>query len=207
MITLALDTSTALGAVALLRNAQPLAEETFSRSAPEQHLFGALQHLLAGQQLTIHDIGAIVVGVGPGSFTGIRAGIAAAQGLALPRALPITAVSSFDALALTALPQMPADCQQMCVVSDARRDELYFAFYDTTGHRTGQIQLGTIAGTTGSTWFVSSEIDRVRPRLSAVPGRFAPAPIYPRAAALGQVSSSTLELAPIYLRETEYKKL
>jgi tRNA threonylcarbamoyladenosine biosynthesis protein TsaB len=207
MITLALDTSTALGSVALLRDGQPLAEETFRRSAPKQHLFGALQHLLASQQLAVRDLGAIIVGVGPGSFTGIRAGIAAAQGLALPRALPVSAVSSFDALALTALPQLPAGCQQLCVVGDARRDELYFAFYDTGAHRTGAIQLGAIPATTGATWFVGSEIDRLRPRLSAAPGGIAPASIYPRATAVGQLPPSTLELAPIYLREPQYKKL
>src|SRR5881628_2142239 len=118
MITLALDTSTARGSVALLHDDRPLAEETFPRgpvvaasvsdasqtaagtaAATTTNLFDALRHLpFEPAQLDL-----IVVGLGPGSFTGIRGGIAAAKGLALPRSLPIKGVSSFDALALTAL--------------------------------------------------------------------------------------------------------
>src|SRR3989442_1199242 len=90
MLTLAIDTSTARGSVALLRDEQPVAEETFERDG----LFAALQRLNPSH----FDL--IVVGTGPGSFTGIRAGIAAAKGLALPQGRPVKAVSSFDALAL-----------------------------------------------------------------------------------------------------------
>jgi tRNA threonylcarbamoyl adenosine modification protein YeaZ len=114
MITLAIDTSTARGAVAVLRDDQPLAEEHFARDG----LFAALAKLNPGK------FDAIAVGVGPGSFTGIRAGIAAAKGLALPGGLPVKAVCSFDAIALTALPRMPRDCPQLCVLCDARRDEI-----------------------------------------------------------------------------------
>ena len=111
MITLAMDTSTRQGSVAVLDDDRLVAAETFLRDG----LFDAIAQLKPGA------FELLVVGVGPGSFTGIRAGLAAAKGLALPRAVPIRAVSSFDALALTALPQMPRDCQQLCVVGDARR--------------------------------------------------------------------------------------
>jgi len=133
MITLAIDTSTTRGAVALLRDEKPLTEANFDRSQPGQNLFDATGRLLAGNQLNVDDIGLLAVGLGPGSFTGIRVGIAAAKGLALPRKLPIKGTSSFDAVALTALPQLPPDCPQICVLSDARRDEIYFALYDQQG--------------------------------------------------------------------------
>src|ERR1035438_2510474 len=99
MITLAIDTSTPRGAVALLRNDKPLAEGTFDRSQPGQNLFDTTAQLLSTNQLRVDELGLLAVGLGPGSFTGIRVGIAAAKGLALPRKLPIKGASSFDALA------------------------------------------------------------------------------------------------------------
>jgi tRNA threonylcarbamoyladenosine biosynthesis protein TsaB len=213
MITLAIDTSTARGAVALLHDERPVAEETFERG----NLFVALRKLKPGNP----DL--IVVGIGPGSFTGIRVGMAAAKGLALPRSLPIKAVSSFDALALTAAPKAPPDCVQMCVFCDARRDELYTAFYDPQGQPTRECRIETFEEIAHAMhnpiWFVSPEIDRYRAALAQQFGGFATpcaTPIYPSAAALGWLGvrrfsaggkhgDTTLE--PIYLREAEYKKL
>ena len=207
MITLAIDTSTARGAVASLRDDQPIAEETFERDG----LFHALQRLNPGH----FDL--IVIGVGPGSFTGIRAGIAAAKGLALPGARPIKAVSSFDALALTALPDMPRDCQRMCVLCDARRDEIYFAVYERDGRRVGEVRIATFESIADEMhnplWFVSAEIERFQTALKEVFGGFAlvcERPVYPSAVALGWLGRKrelNLPLEPIYLRETKYKKL
>ena len=207
MITLAIDTSTARGAVAVLHDDKPITEQAFQRG----ELFVALGRLKLGNP----DL--IVVGVGPGSFTGIRVGIAAAKGLALPHARPIKAVSSFDALALTALPQMPRDCQQMCVLCDARRDEVYFTIYERGGRRAGNIRIATLESIADDMhnpfWFVSPEIERYKQPLKEVFGGFASIceqPVHPSAAALGWIGlarETKLPLEPIYLREAEYKKL
>src|SRR5437867_1186826 len=132
MITLAIDTSTARGAVAVLRDDRPVADETFECDG----LFRALEKLNPG------NFDLVVVGVGPGSFTGIRAGIAAAKGLALPQRVPILPACSFDAIAAAALPSMPKDCPQMCVICDARREEVYFAMYDQQARRVGDCRVG-----------------------------------------------------------------
>jgi len=183
MITLAIDTSTARGSVALLDGDRLIVEEIFERDG----IFDAIGKLKPG------NFDLILVGVGPGSFTGIRAGLAAAKGLALPRAVPIRAVSSFDALALTALPEMPTEYRRMCVHADARRGEIYFALYDRTGKSIIPCRIGTRESVTGelreSTWWVSAP------------------PVYPRAALLAQVAPVELPLEPIYLRETEYRKI
>src|ERR1700722_16111201 len=221
MITLAIDTSTPRGAVALLRDDKPLAEATFDRSQPSQNLFDAAGMLLAGNQLNIDDVGLFAVGLGPGSFTGIRVGIAAAKGLALPRKLPIKGASSFDALALTSLPQLPRDCPQLCILGDARRDEIYFALYDQQGRPAKKCQIATLEAVADEIhhpiWFVSSEIGRYKDDITALFGGFATiceTPVFPSAAAAGWLayhqfrdlgSRGDEELEPIYLRATEYK--
>ena len=198
MITLAIDTSTALGSVALLNNDRPIAEETFGRDG----LFTALAKLKPGK------FDQIIVGVGPGSFTGIRAGIAAAKGLVLPGNVPLHAASSFAAIAQAAAPRMPRDCPQLCVLSDARRDEVYFAFYDREGRPTGDCRIGALEEITlhNPVWFVSAEIERYREMLRETFGGFASVcepPVFPNAARLTPMS---LPLEPIYLRELSYQK-
>jgi tRNA threonylcarbamoyl adenosine modification protein YeaZ len=183
MITLAFDTSTAVGSLALLRDDEPQIERTFGRDG--------LFPTLAALKLDLRTVDLIAVGVGPGSFTGIRVGIAAAKGLALPGGIPIKAVSSFDALAVTVAPQMPAECAQMCVLSDARRGEIYYALYDRTGRLMQECRIGTMAGIPGDAWRVWPEKEQCR-----------------WAAAVGRLArTSDLKLEPLYLRPTQYKKL
>ena len=207
MTTLAIDTSTSRGAVALLRDETPTAEVAFERG----ELFTALQKLAPGL------IDSIAVGVGPGSFTGIRAGIAAAKGLALPGSLPVKAVSSFDALALTAAPQMPRDCAAMCVLGDARREEVYVAMYDRDGRPTSDCRITSLEAVAdeihGTVWFVSPEIEKYRDALKECFGGFATpcaTPVFPSAAALGWIArtrESKLPLEPNYLRAAQYKMM
>jgi tRNA threonylcarbamoyladenosine biosynthesis protein TsaB len=223
MITLAIDTSTARGAVALLRDDKPVAEQAFDRAVPGQNLFDAAVKLLSASGLNAADLGLLAVGLGPGSFTGIRAGIAAVKGLALPRTLPIKGVSSFDALALTALPKMPRDCPQMCVLCDARREEIYCALYDREGRLVRDCRIGTLEAIADEIhnpmWFVSSEITQFKDKLAALFGGFASTcdePLFPSAAAIGWLAVQRFHadgdrgdevLDPIYLRVPQFKTL
>jgi tRNA threonylcarbamoyladenosine biosynthesis protein TsaB len=74
----------------------------------------------------------IAVGAGPGSFTGIRVGIASAQGLAFSRDLPVASVCTLDALAAGI---GGADGRDRLVVTDARRGEVFAALYSPAGER------------------------------------------------------------------------
>jgi tRNA threonylcarbamoyladenosine biosynthesis protein TsaB len=228
MITLAMDTSTALGAVALLQDKRQPAEIAFPRggakaSGRDQHLFGAIQQVLRQQRLSARDVELVAVGVGPGSFTGIRVAIAAAKGLALPYTRPIKAVSSFDALALTVLSQTPAECAQMCLLSDARRNEVYCASYDRAGRCVGDCRITfleqLIEAIALPTWFVSAEMEHFGDALRKFNNRFvhiAAASLYPSATTVGQLAqrsfhedagNSGQRLEPIYLREANYRKV
>ena len=80
------------------------------------------------------DLGAIAVAAGPGSFTGVRIGIAAARGLALALDIPATGVTTLAALAHDARGVFPG---RACLsVLDAKRGELYVALYDAAGVET-----------------------------------------------------------------------
>ncbi|MBM3861259.1 MAG: tRNA (adenosine(37)-N6)-threonylcarbamoyltransferase complex dimerization subunit type 1 TsaB [Verrucomicrobia bacterium] len=192
MITLALDTSTARGSVALLRDDETMAEQTFSRAGSGDGLFDAIAAVLGD---VVPDL--IAVGLGPGSFTGIRAGIAAARGLALPGRTPLKGVSSFDALALTALPQMPSGAPAMCVLADARRGEVYSALYGRDGKplRECRVSAREQVGE-GTAWIVSAD---VTPGASAL-GRLA------RAQFLADGGRGDERLDPVYLRATAYRR-
>ncbi len=203
MITLALDTSTDTGSVALLHDDKPQEERRFHR--------GELFTTLA--QLDVRAVDQFAIGLGPGSFTGIRAGIAAIKGLALPDRRPIQGAGSFDALALTARGQIPRECPQMCVLGTARRDEIYYALYDREGRCTQGCRIAALEALVDNVhhpiWFIGAEIERYREDLQSLLGGFAVVaerPAYPSAVAVGWLASDR-PIEPLYLREPQYRKL
>lgn len=88
--------------------------------------------LLDARGLSVADLGGIAVGIGPGSYTGLRAAIAFARGLAHPSGLPLAAVVSVEAAARATLRAHP-EATVVTVVLDARRDECYRADYARDG--------------------------------------------------------------------------
>ena len=98
-----------------------------------EHLMAVIGEALAAAGTNYDDLGAVAVAVGPGSFTGIRVGVAAARGLALALGIPSTGVTTLDALAEEAREAYPG--RPILAAIDARRDELYVASYADTGNR------------------------------------------------------------------------
>ena len=113
MLTLAFDTATTIATSALVEDGEVLAER-FSRA---QTLLEDVDALLRQSGKHPADIESLAVGIGPGSFTGIRIGLAVARGLALALALPGSGVSTLAALAEGAPGAVP--------VVDARRREIF----------------------------------------------------------------------------------
>lgn len=88
-----------------------------------------VEELLAGAGWSAHSLDRIGVGVGPGSFTGLRIGVALAQGIALGLDRPVVGVGSLHAMAFAA---PPAECPTAAVV-DARRNEYFIALFSSAG--------------------------------------------------------------------------
>jgi tRNA threonylcarbamoyladenosine biosynthesis protein TsaB len=124
MLVLALDTTTGAGSVALANGEQVVEVIAIDPTQPvATRVPGDLITLLERHRIPVGDIGVFAVATGPGSFTGLRIGIATMQGLALANAKPLVGVSSFEALATL------ANAPRVAVWIDAWRGEVYGALY------------------------------------------------------------------------------
>lgn len=91
-------------------------------------LMGVIEETLKVAKLDYPSLGRIAVSTGPGSFTGVRVGVATARGLALALKIPATGITTLEAIAAETRRQFPA--RPVMVAIDARREELYAAIYD-----------------------------------------------------------------------------
>lgn len=122
MNVLAIDTSTAITAVALLADDIVRAED--NAATDQKHgdvVLPRVQAVLAAAGLTLAEIDLLAVGVGPGSFTGLRVGLATVKGLGFALQKPVRGVSSPEAIASAALER----AQQVVVLLDAFKGEVY----------------------------------------------------------------------------------
>ena len=129
MITLAIDCANFSTSLALSQHNQTLA--TFENNAPHQEsatLISRIQDLFKTSRRSLSDLKDIVVTTGPGSFTGIRLGIAAARGLSLALKIPIYAVSSFSWVAHSYQNKFGLS-NDLLVVLESKREEIFFALY------------------------------------------------------------------------------
>ncbi len=116
--------------MALLRGDELLAERQGARERPgARSLLPAVDEVLVLAGARVADVEAFAVSIGPGSFTGLRVGIATVKGLAFGTGRPVAAVSSLAALARGA-----RECGEPVVaLLDARRDEFYAASFRVSG--------------------------------------------------------------------------
>ncbi|GIW40387.1 MAG: tRNA (adenosine(37)-N6)-threonylcarbamoyltransferase complex dimerization subunit type 1 TsaB [Candidatus Binatia bacterium] len=127
MNLLALDTSTWTAGVAVFRDGRLLVE--LGREERQSHgygLFPLLEEALARASCSFSDLEAVAVSVGPGSFTGLRIGLAVAKGIAFSGGLPVVGVPTLAALATLA---EPLEGERVSPVLDARKGEVYTALY------------------------------------------------------------------------------
>jgi len=220
MKILALEFSTAQRSAAVLSWAKKIPTETGLQCDPERTsekietgfgsaaVMGLIEGVLGEANVEPEEIDRVAVGIGPGSYSGVRAAIALAQGWQLARGTPIQGISSMESIA--------AQCHcegirgRMHAVVDAQRGEFYTDQYELSIEgcsETGPLRLVTRAevellGSKGE-MVAGPEITGWFPRARNV---------FPRAAIVGGIALSKQnftageKLEPIYLRETSFVK-
>ena len=194
-LILAVDTTHEHGSLALTRGREVVEEVALhSPSGFGQVLYGAMEQLLERNGAALRDVDCFATASGPGSFTGVRVGLACVKGLAEALGKPALAVSNLRALAEFGRGPLRA------VVLDARRGDVYAALFDALGNAVGQetvtkfpAWLDTLPD--DGVEFVCDEFEPYRPMLAGT--RFESAPVteapHSLAAAVGRVASERFE--------------
>lgn len=200
MTILALEFSSEQRSVALARDGAILAEATESGGYRVTHAFRLIEKVLEQAKMPRDEIEVIAVGLGPGSYTGIRAAIAIAQGWQLARGVKLLGVGSAECLAAQA--QAEKIFGRVNVVIDAQRGEYYLATWEISNASRKQIaplKIVALAEITAKN--LAGEI-RIGPEAGSI--------LFPSAATVAQlatgrtnfVTGKTLE--PVYLREVSF---
>ena len=126
LLLLALESATRFASVALLRGGALLAELTATGARPHsERLLPTVDRVLAAAGVALAEVGGFAVSIGPGSFTGLRVGVATLKGLVFGDARPVVAVPTLAALAAGAT----GSAHPVVACLDARRGEVYAAVY------------------------------------------------------------------------------
>lgn len=126
MKVLGIDTSTSCGSVGLWADGRVVSEYLLDTAVTHsERLLGAIEYLLREARCPAEDLDGWAVSLGPGSFTGLRIGVSTVKGLAFATRKPVAGVSSLEVLAS----QIAPTSYLICPVLDARKGEVYTAFY------------------------------------------------------------------------------
>ena len=132
MLILAFETSAKAASVAITENGKLLAESYQNTGLTHsQTLMVMAEDALKQCGKTVSDVTAVAVAEGPGSFTGVRIGVAAAKGFAWGKALPCYGVSTLEAMAVS----LGAYQGHICACMDARRSQVYNALFSVNGDK------------------------------------------------------------------------
>jgi tRNA threonylcarbamoyl adenosine modification protein YeaZ len=201
-VILAIDTATpaVTAAVVSLDGVEVLAERiTIDARAHAEQLTPNVLGALADAGRSVNDLGAVVVGCGPGPFTGLRVGMASAAAYGHALGIPVYGVCSLDAIGI----ETAATSGEVLVVTDARRREVYWARY-RGGVRIDGPAVDAPADVPADADAVAGSPEHAAlfdlPRLS---------PVYPTAAGLVRAvadwTTAPAPLVPLYLRRPDAK--
>jgi tRNA threonylcarbamoyl adenosine modification protein YeaZ len=202
MTILALEFSSEQRSVAVAVNGS-VSHEATETGGRGTTAFAMIDRVLAGAKLEREQIQGIAVGLGPGSYTGIRAAIALAEGWKLAREISVTGVSSVAAI--VAVAQMEKIFGPVSVVVNAQRQEFYCATYDIA--ETGWTEIAPLKILSQEeTMALGQGRIIIGPEAKKFPGGRL---VFPGAAAVAKLAAgqpSDERLEPIYLRETSFVK-
>jgi tRNA threonylcarbamoyl adenosine modification protein YeaZ len=145
MTILAIDTSMAACSAAILPKGSDAPVQLFEAMGQghAEALFPMIEAVMGEARRGFGDLRLIAVTRGPGSFTGVRAGIAAARGLAIAARLPVVGVTSLEVMARACLRLLPPEAlaSGFAVMHDARRGDLYAQVFSADGSPMGEPEL------------------------------------------------------------------
>ncbi len=202
MTILAFEFSSARRSVALARDGIVLSEAAETGGYRVTNAFGLTEKVLANAKVSREEVEVIAVGIGPGSYTGIRAAIAIAQGWQLARAVKLLAISSAEVLAAQA--QAEKLFGRVNVIIDAQRGEFYLATWEISELQRQEISPLKIVA--------AAEIEALKSAGEICVGPDAGKILFPSAAMLARLAAARTnfvageKLEPIYLRETTFVK-
>ena len=148
-LILCIETATKLCSVALTRDGSVLASRDLESDkhvhAEKVNVF--IDEVMKEAGLPLKDLNAVAVGIGPGSYTGLRIGLSAAKGLCYALEIPVIGISTLHTLVAAARERsgaLPGPCWPMI---DARRMEVFTQGFDATGNVTGEVEAVVLDGT------------------------------------------------------------
>jgi tRNA threonylcarbamoyladenosine biosynthesis protein TsaB len=204
VLLLAFDTATPAVTVALHDGSQVIAQDSAVDARRHGELLaGAIDKVLRSAGASHADLTDLAVGVGPGPYTGLRAGVVTAKVLASALEIPADGICTLDVIAA----EVDAD-GEFIVATDARRREVYWALYGRNGQRLGGPQVGRPADLPAG-YPVAGEGGVLYPELTGE--RLAPR--YPSAARLAGLAAArraegqpAAPPEPLYLRRPDARE-
>lgn len=226
MTILALDTSSLVSSVALVNPTTLLAELTIQiRKTHSEQLMPHIAQLLEFAGIKPNELEAIAVSIGPGSFTGLRIGLATAKAIAYAQDKPLVGVPTLDALAYSCT--VPG--VMVMPLLDAQKDNVYYALYRWQGNMLETIEpaaVGNIdetlarlgAATSVPVLTLGEAAVQYADKIKTYPGLIAAPPhlTIPRAANVGMLAvqmlsqgihHNVMDLEPVYIRRSEAEEL
>ncbi len=152
MLVLGIDTATAVGSLALARDGAVLGAETIveegGRASAEHsaELGPALDRLLERCGVALGDLGGLGIGLGPGSYTGLRVGVAFAKGLEFGLRVALVGVPSFEAIAYACRSVERAEGATICALVDAKMGGIYAGLYRVRGDAVDVVREPWVSG-------------------------------------------------------------
>jgi len=139
-----IETSTKACSVALHKNGKLIVcrEDVTANFSHSEKLLKFISELFSDEKLSLSDLKAIAVSMGPGSYTGLRIGVSTAKGLCYGLDIPLISISTLKAMSFGMALEIQADLY--CPMIDARRMEVYSAFFDINNTEVRKIQADII---------------------------------------------------------------
>ncbi|MBL7982661.1 MAG: tRNA (adenosine(37)-N6)-threonylcarbamoyltransferase complex dimerization subunit type 1 TsaB [Flavobacteriales bacterium] len=134
-LILAIETATKLCSVAVARDGKVLAlcEVDSERHAHAEKVNVFVAEVMAEAGYSLKDLDAVAVGIGPGSYTGLRIGLSAAKGLCYVLGIPLIGINTLHTIARAALAEAPLFTGDVWAMVDARRMEVFAQPHDASG--------------------------------------------------------------------------